>query len=205
MTVTIGGNNNDGGSNDGGYNGGGAAGGLISLIGGERQNRANKEEARTNRNFQRNMSNSAYQRGVIDLKKAGLNPMLAYSQGGASTPGGAQAQMENTAEGAISSALDIKRLKQEIQVMSSQEKKNTADAARSYADTGLANASAKGIIYQNEGKKFFGSMFRSVNDHKKYNMRGKPNNPWKMPIIEKKLTPKTNTNKQKNSNKWRLP
>lgn len=43
--------------------------------------------------FQREMSNTAYQRAVTDMQRAGLNPMLAYSQGGASTPSGAQMQV----------------------------------------------------------------------------------------------------------------
>ncbi|UDN67695.1 DNA pilot protein [robinz microvirus RP_96] len=37
-------------------------------------------------NFNRSMSDTSYQRAVQDMQRAGLNPMLAYSQGGASTP-----------------------------------------------------------------------------------------------------------------------
>lgn len=51
----------------------------------------NSEQADKQRGWLQDMSNSQYQRSVADMKAAGLNPMLAYSQGGAGTPSAAAA------------------------------------------------------------------------------------------------------------------
>lgn len=75
---------------------GSIAGGLFDTWNsGQEQNSAeafNSAEAAKNRDFQREMSNTAWQRAMKDMSAAGLNPMLAVSQGPASSPGGATAQ-----------------------------------------------------------------------------------------------------------------
>lgn len=58
-----------------------------------RQNAYNTIESQKNRDFQAYMSNTAYQRMADDLKKAGFNPALMISNGGASTPSGSMANM----------------------------------------------------------------------------------------------------------------
>lgn len=78
---------------------GGAIGGAVDSSSAqdaadERTNRSNlfnADQAQANRDFQERMSNTSFQRRVEDLRAAGLNPMLAYSQGGAAVPGGSQA------------------------------------------------------------------------------------------------------------------
>lgn len=68
----------------------------------------NSAEALANRNWQERMSNTAYQRAVEDMRKAGINPILAYANGGASTPGGAGATITGASMGMPSaSALGV--------------------------------------------------------------------------------------------------
>ena len=60
-----------------------------NLLGGISRNKQAKQASARQMAFQREMSDTAYQRAMADMRKAGLNPILAGKLGGASTPGGA--------------------------------------------------------------------------------------------------------------------
>jgi len=84
--------------------GAGLGGSVSSALGAQDMNRQNISLSREQMEFQERMSNTQYQRAMTDMKTAGLNPILAYKQGGAGTPSGSMAQVQNVGAAAAEGA-----------------------------------------------------------------------------------------------------
>lgn len=96
--------------------------GAASLFGTAYGVKASRAEAEKNRQFQREMSNTAHQREVEDLKKAGLNPILSGMRG-ASTPSGSVADVSGLGDigsKAVATALAVKQAKANIDLTEAQ-------------------------------------------------------------------------------------
>ena len=126
-----------GGGEGGSSIGGSIISGLFGQRGARKQNIASALEAQKSRDFQKMMSDTAHQRAMADLKKAGLNPILA-ARSPASSPGGAMASQFNEAQSAMAAASQQAGINQQLQTIKSTKIRNELMAAQ----IPLANATA---------------------------------------------------------------
>ena len=130
-------------------------GAVGSVLGGIGANQASAKSAREQMDFQREMSNTAWQRGMADMKAAGLNPMLAFQQGPASAPSGASYQAQNPAQHLqdFTSQLQVdKRIGAETEHLKSSAKSLEAGAELSRANARKAIAEA-GLVMSDKAKR----------------------------------------------------
>ena len=120
--------------------------------------------------FQERMAGSEFQRGMNDMKAAGLNPILAYSKGGASSPGGAsasgvtsggaRADQRNQMEGVVNAAKALA----ELDILKSQNKNIQADTENK------EQTNVKGGVdefFKDKIRSFLDSSAKKISDHQR--------------------------------------
>lgn len=94
---------------------------------------------------------------MADMRAAGLNPMLAYQQGGATTPSGSQPNVVNpmgTEMGGLpSSALQSRRMDQELKSIEAEVELKDTLAYKASQETIKTNQETKNLQTQNQIQK----------------------------------------------------
>lgn len=111
------------------------------LTGAEREaNEFNAAQAQMDRDFQERMASTQYQRGVADMRAAGVNPALAMQNGGAAAPAGVSASSAQPQGSAfdIGSLIQLLMFKPQKELMEKQ-----GDAALMQGQAALRNAGTR--------------------------------------------------------------
>ena len=141
-------------------------GGIFGYKGTRDTNIASAQRAQQQMDFQREMSNTAIQRRMADLKAGGLNPILAGARE-ASTPGGAMAPVQNPAQVALANATSAAN----INLIKAQTKKTLAEAG-AVGPTAILGLGTTGTIGQtlsditSNAKDFYKSQVQDMRDKK---------------------------------------
>jgi hypothetical protein len=141
---------------------GAALGGITNLVGGvlsnnqqtaqaAQANAFSAQQSQAQMDFQKQMRATQYQTAVEDLKSAGLNPMLAYTQGGAGTPSGSaatgqQATIHNPTSGLASSAMQVANIKADLELKDAQTTNQVAQTTATEGQAKKLDAETAAIV-----------------------------------------------------------
>lgn len=118
-------------------------GGLMDKSGASSANQQNIKLAREQMAWEERMSNTAVQRRMLDVTRAGFNPVLAATGPGASTPTYSRANVENEMEGMGRAISQAPASAAQAMATQAQVQNLNANTASQLADARVKNVEAK--------------------------------------------------------------